>query len=74
MKREDRRQAIVDLLIDAREIELDDLARRFAERIVGMRGGRIAFDMAVEELSDGATANLYRETVSMSGIGLRAVT
>lgn len=30
MKREDRRQAIVDLLVEAREIELDDLARRFA--------------------------------------------
>lgn len=51
-----------------------DLARRFADRIVGMRGGRIVFDMAVDEPSDGATANLYRETVSMSGIGIRAVT
>lgn len=30
MKREDRRQAIVDLLVETREIELDDLARRFA--------------------------------------------
>ena len=51
-----------------------DLARRFARRIVGMQGGQIAFDVAVEELSEAATADLYREAVTMPGVGLRAVT
>ena len=51
-----------------------DLARRFADRIVGMRDGRIAFDVAVCDLSDVATADLYRETGALSCIGLRAVT
>lgn len=50
-----------------------DLARRFADRIVGMRGGQIAFDLAVGDLSDVATADLYRETVAPPGPGLRAV-
>ncbi|MFC0159220.1 phosphonate ABC transporter ATP-binding protein [Mameliella alba] len=51
-----------------------DLARRFADRIVGMRDGRIAFDVVVGDLSDVATADLYRETGTLPGIGLRAVT
>ncbi len=51
-----------------------DLARRFADRIVGMRDGRIAFDVAVGDLSDVATADLYRETGALPDIGLRAVT
>lgn len=51
-----------------------DLARRFADRIVGMRDGRIAFDVAVGDLSDVATADLYRETEALPGIELRAVT
>lgn len=51
-----------------------DLARRFADRIVGLRDGRIAFDAPVDSLSDAATVELYRETVDLPGIGLRAVT
>ena len=50
-----------------------DLARRFADRIVGMRDGRIAFDVAVGDLSETATAALYREAVIPHGSGLRAV-
>lgn len=50
-----------------------DLARRFADRIIGMRSGRIAFDVVITEFSDTATADLYRETAPMPGIGLRAV-
>ena len=50
-----------------------DLARRFADRIVGMRGGQIAFDVATADLSDDATADLYRETLPLPGVGLRAV-
>ncbi|MGR3512292.1 MAG: phosphonate ABC transporter ATP-binding protein [Paracoccaceae bacterium] len=50
-----------------------DLARRFADRIVGMRDGRIAFDVAVDDLSETATAELYREAVIPPGAGLRAV-
>ncbi|TCD13342.1 phosphonate ABC transporter ATP-binding protein [Oricola cellulosilytica] len=51
-----------------------DLARRFAQRIVGMRGGRIVFDVPVAELNEDATADLYRDGVSVSDVGLRAVT
>ena len=50
-----------------------DLARRFADRIVGMRDGKIVFDVAVDDLSEAATAELYRETVIPPGSGLRAV-
>ncbi len=50
-----------------------DLARRFADRFVGMRDGRIVFDEAVDDLSEAATAELYRETVIPPGSGLRAV-
>ena len=50
-----------------------DLARRFADRIVGMRDGRIAFDVAVGDLNEAATAELYREAGISPGSGLRAV-
>ena len=38
-----------------------ELARRFADRIVGMRNGRIAFDVRRDELNEEATAALYGE-------------
>ena len=50
-----------------------DLARRFAQRIVGISGGRIVFDVPTSDLSEEATANLYRDTERMPGVGLRAV-
>jgi len=50
-----------------------DLARRFAQRIVGMRDGRIAFDLPTSELSEAATADLYRDAAQMPASGLRAV-
>jgi len=50
-----------------------DLARRFAQRIIGMRNGRIVFDVPTSELQDEATAALYREAEPMPGSGLRAV-
>ena len=50
-----------------------DLARRFADRIIGMRDGQIAFDVAVNDLSEPAIAELYREAVIPPGAGLRAV-
>ncbi|MET4103294.1 phosphonate transport system ATP-binding protein [Roseovarius sp. MBR-78] len=50
-----------------------DLARRFAQRIIGIRGGRIVFDVPTSELNEDATADLYMETEPMPGIGLRAV-
>ena len=50
-----------------------NLARRFADCIVGMRDGRIAFDVAVGELSEDATADLYRNRLALPGIALRAV-
>jgi phosphonate transport system ATP-binding protein len=50
-----------------------DLARRFAQRIIGMRNGRIVFDVPTSELKDEATAALYREAEPVPGSGLRAV-
>ena len=50
-----------------------DLARRFAQRIVGISGGRVVFDVPTSDLSEEATANLYRDTERMPGVGLRAV-
>ena len=50
-----------------------DLARRFAQRVVGMRDGRIAFDVPTSQLSEDATADLYRDVAQMPAIGLRAV-
>jgi hypothetical protein len=51
----------------------EGLARRFAQRIIGIRDGRIVFDVPTSELNEDATADLYRETEPMPGIGLRAV-
>ncbi|MEM1151581.1 MAG: ATP-binding cassette domain-containing protein, partial [Pseudomonadota bacterium] len=50
-----------------------DLARRFADRIVGMRDGQIAFDVVVDDLSEAATVELYREAGISPGTSLRAV-
>ncbi|MCG7629667.1 MULTISPECIES: phosphonate ABC transporter ATP-binding protein [Rhodobacterales] len=50
-----------------------DLARRFAQRIIGIRGGQIAFDVPTSELNEDATAELYREVEPIPGISLRAV-
>lgn len=50
-----------------------ELARRFAQRIVGMREGRIAFDVPASDLSDDAAAELYRDAVHAPANGLRAV-
>src|SRR6056297_3307077 len=50
-----------------------DLARRFAQRIIGIRGGRIVFDVPSSELNEDATAELYRAVEPIPGIGLKAV-
>lgn len=50
-----------------------DLAGRFAQRIIGIRGGRVVFDVPTSELNEDATAELYREVEPMPGLGLRAV-
>lgn len=50
-----------------------DLARRFAQRIVGMRSGQIVFDVPTSELDENTTADLYREAEPMSGISLKEV-
>lgn len=36
-----------------------ELARRFADRIIGMRNGRIIFDVATRDLTEDATTALY---------------
>lgn len=50
-----------------------DLARQFADRIVGMRHGRIVFDVPTGELTEDATAALYREAATLPSVCLRAV-
>ncbi len=50
-----------------------ELARRFADRIIGMRNGRIVFDVATRNLSEDATAALYDDTDPVSGARLKVV-
>ena len=50
-----------------------DLARRFADRLVGMRDGRVVFDTPVAGLSLDATADLYRDADPPIGARLAAV-
>ena len=50
-----------------------ELARRFADRIIGMRNGRIVFDVATRNLSEDATAALYDDTDLASGVRLKVV-
>lgn len=50
-----------------------DLARRFAGRIIGIREGRIAFNVPTSELKDDATAELYRGSGPTPELGPRAV-
>ncbi|MDD9908527.1 MAG: ATP-binding cassette domain-containing protein [Ahrensia sp.] len=50
-----------------------ELACRFAERVVGMRDGRIVFDAPAANLTNDTTAELYRETAPFSRPSLRAV-
>lgn len=50
-----------------------ELARRFADRVIGMRNGRIAFDLATPELTDDATAALYDDTDPAPGARLKVV-
>lgn len=38
-----------------------ELARRFADRVVGMRNGRVLFDLPTDALTDGDEAALYGE-------------
>jgi phosphonate transport system ATP-binding protein len=44
-----------------------DLARRFADRIVGLSAGRVIFDGAPADLDDAAVARLYDATGSATG-------
>lgn len=48
-----------------------DLARRFADRIAGLRGGAIQFDLPSAQVSSGDIADLYHG--AQPGAGLRAV-
>ena len=50
-----------------------ELARRFADRIIGMRNGRIVFDVATRDLTDDATVALYNDTDPASGARLKVV-
>ncbi|MBU4527535.1 MAG: ATP-binding cassette domain-containing protein [Hoeflea sp.] len=50
-----------------------DLARRFARRIVGMRNGRIVFDIPTAELTEDATARVYDDANATVQPRLKAV-
>lgn len=50
-----------------------ELARRFADRIVGMRHGRMVFDLPTRELSEATTAALYDAPGPLPGARLKAV-
>lgn len=50
-----------------------DLACRFASRIVGMRNGRVAFDLSTENLTEDATADLYRDAGPVAATRLQVV-
>lgn len=50
-----------------------ELARRFAGRVVGMRNGRVVFDVPTAGLSDAATDDLYRDADPATGARLSVV-
>lgn len=50
-----------------------ELARRFADRIVGMRNGRIVFDVRSSELSEATTTALYGDNEKSASARLRIV-
>ncbi len=51
-----------------------DLARRFAQRIIGLRDGRVVFDGAPAELNDTRLKELYRghDSLPLNGAATRA--
>lgn len=51
-----------------------ELARRFAHRVIGMRNGRIIFDLPTRELTADATAALYNEKDQAPVSRLKVVT
>ncbi len=50
-----------------------ELARRFADRVIGMRNGRVVFDVAAGDLTDEATAALYDDTDPVPPARLKVV-
>lgn len=50
-----------------------ELARRFADRVIGMRNGRIVFDVATRDLTDDATSALYADTGQATNARLKVV-
>lgn len=56
------REHAIPVVVNLHHVEL---ARRFATRIVGMRAGRVAFDLANSELDDRALDRLYAPGVEV---------
>lgn len=50
-----------------------DLARRFAERVIGMRNGRIVFDAPAVELSQTTIRELYQDVSTVADARLQIV-
>ncbi|WP_261624602.1 phosphonate ABC transporter ATP-binding protein [Nesterenkonia marinintestina] len=45
-----------------------DMARRYADRVIGMRGGRIVFDAPVEEADDAAVEEIYQRSLTADDV------
>ena len=50
-----------------------ELAKRFAERVIGIRNGRVVFDISASAVTGDATAELYRDTDPVPGRQLQVV-
>jgi phosphonate transport system ATP-binding protein len=50
-----------------------ELAKRFAERVIGLQGGRVVFDRPSAALTGDATADLYRDTYAAGAKRLQVV-
>ena len=50
-----------------------ELAKRFAERVIGIRNGRVVFDTPAAALIGDATADLYRDPEAVPGKRLQVV-
>lgn len=50
-----------------------ELARRFADRVIGMRNGRVVFDLPTGQLTETATAALYGDADQIPAAQLKVV-
>ena len=53
---------------NGRNLHTLDTARRYCNRVIGMRDGRIVFDGTPEQLTTGAARDIYGADASFSGV------